>query len=213
MKTKLCFSPPFMQAVMEIYNMYRAQLSVQNTVVLFEALHVVASHAHKINSDSDLRSKLQELGSMTQMQDPPLLRLENESYQLCLTLLQTIIVDRPLNAADWDVQVENHLVNLCREVLQVYLSAAKPSQLQQKAHWPIPVGSAKRRELAARASLVVATLQAICGLGDSSLEKNLSHFFPLLAGLISCEHGSSEVQVALSDMLSTWVGPILLQSC
>lgn len=212
MKAKQCFSPHFMQAVMEIYNMYRAQLSVQNTVVLFEALHVVASHAHKINSDSDLRSKLQELGSMTQMQDPPLLRLENESYQLCLTLLQTIIVERPLNAADWDVQVENHLVNLCREVLQVYLSAAKPSQLQQKAHWPIPVGSAKRRELAARAPLVVATLQAICGLGDS-LEKNLSHFFPLLARLISCEHGSSEVQVALSDMLSTWVGSILLQSC
>ncbi|OAY74894.1 Brefeldin A-inhibited guanine nucleotide-exchange protein 2, partial [Ananas comosus] len=69
-------------AVMEIYNMYRAQLSVQNTVVLFEALHVVASHAHKINSDSDLRSKLQELGSMTQMQDPPLL-LENHLVNLC----------------------------------------------------------------------------------------------------------------------------------
>jgi len=65
---------------MEVYNMYRAQLSAQNTVILFEALHTVAAHTHKINSDSDLRSKLQELGSMTQMQDPPLLRLENESY-------------------------------------------------------------------------------------------------------------------------------------
>jgi brefeldin A-inhibited guanine nucleotide-exchange protein len=47
--------------------MYRAQLSAQNTVTLFEALHIVAIHAHKINSDHDLRSKLQELGSMTQM--------------------------------------------------------------------------------------------------------------------------------------------------
>jgi brefeldin A-inhibited guanine nucleotide-exchange protein len=68
--------------------MYRAQLSAQNTDTLFEALHTVATHAHKINSERDLRSKLQELGSMTQMQDPPLLRLENESYQLCLTILQ-----------------------------------------------------------------------------------------------------------------------------
>ncbi|XP_072953876.1 brefeldin A-inhibited guanine nucleotide-exchange protein 2 [Typha angustifolia] len=204
------------QAVMEIYNMYRDQLSVRNTVVLFEALHVVAAHAYKINSDNNLRSKLQEVGSITQMQDPPLLRLENESYQLCLTLLQNIDSEKTLNG---DVEVEGYLVELCREVLQVYLGAAKPAQLIQNSsgiqptlHRSIPVGSAKRRELAARGPLVVATLQAICGLGDSS-EKHLTQFFPLLSGLISCEHGSSEVQVALSDMLSTWVGPILLQSC
>lgn len=195
--------------------MYRARLSSQNTVILFEALHTVATHAHKINSDNDLRSKLQELGSMTQMQDPPLLRLENESYQLCLTILQNICLDRSPN--ERSVEVESHLVGLCKEVLEVYLSTANPSQLsgapQPLGHWLIPVGSSKRRELAARAPLVVSTLQAISGLGDSSFEKNLGQFFPLLAGLISCEHGSSEVQVALSDMFSTWVGPVVLQTC
>ncbi|KAF3328143.1 brefeldin A-inhibited guanine nucleotide-exchange protein 2-like protein [Carex littledalei] len=204
------------QAVMEIYQMYQAQLSVNNTVILFEALHAIASHAHKINSDNDLRAKLQEIGSMTQMQDPPLLRLENESYQICLTLLQNIVTDRSLNG---DV-AENYLVSLCKEVLQVYLTAAQPPQLAQASsaalpqpHWLIPVGSTKRRELAARAPLVVSALQAISGLGDSSFEKNLGQFFPLLAGLISCEHGSNEVQVALSNMLISHVGPILLQSC
>ncbi|KAG5092515.1 hypothetical protein JHK82_051293 [Glycine max] len=65
------------QAVLEIYNMYRSQLSAKTILVLFEALHDVALHAHKINSNIILRSKLQEFGSMTQMQDPPLLRLEN----------------------------------------------------------------------------------------------------------------------------------------
>jgi brefeldin A-inhibited guanine nucleotide-exchange protein len=204
------------QAVMEVYNMYRAQLSAQNTVILFEALHAVATHAHKINSDNDLRSKLQELGSMTQMQDPPLLRLENESYQLCLTILQNIFLDSAPNHGSTEV-VESHLIGLCKEVLEVYLTTARPAQLssgtQPLGHWLIPVGSSKRRELAARAPLVVATLQAISGLGDSSFEKNLGQFFPLLAGLISCEHGSSEVQVALSDMFSTWVGPLVLQSC
>jgi brefeldin A-inhibited guanine nucleotide-exchange protein len=203
------------QAVMEIYNMYRAQLSPQNTVILFEALHTVATHAHKINSDNDLRTKLQELGSMTQMQDPPLLRLENESYQLCLTILQNIFLDRAPD--EGSVEVENHLVSICKEVLEVYLSTARPAHLsggiQPLGHWLIPVGSSKRRELAARAPLVVSTLQAISGLGDSSFEKNLGQFFPLLAGLISCEHGSGEVQVALSDMFSTWVGPLVLQSC
>ncbi|XP_058086945.1 brefeldin A-inhibited guanine nucleotide-exchange protein 2-like [Magnolia sinica] len=206
------------QAVMEIYNMYRLQLSAKNTVVLFNAMHAVAIHAHEINSDSNLRSKLQELGSMTQMQDPPLLRLENESYQICLTLLQNLILDRPLSFDE--VEVDTYLVDLCKEVLQVYLKTAWSGQpaepsagVQRKPHWLIPLGSAKRRELAARAPLIVATLQAICGLGDSSFMKNLAQFFPLLTGLISCEHGSSEVQVALSDMLNTWVGPVLLQSC
>ncbi|TVU47740.1 hypothetical protein EJB05_07349, partial [Eragrostis curvula] len=204
------------QAVMEVYNMYRAQLSAQNTVILFEALHTVATHAHKINSDHDLRSKLQELGSMTQMQDPPLLRLENESYQLCLNILQNIFLDRSPDEGSVEV-VEGYLIGLCKEVLEVYLSTARPAQLssgtQPLGHWLIPVGSSKRRELAARAPLVVSTLQAISGLGDSSFEKNLGQFFPLLAGLISCEHGSGEVQVALSDMFSTWVGPLVLQSC
>ncbi|RZB53659.1 Brefeldin A-inhibited guanine nucleotide-exchange protein 2, partial [Glycine soja] len=65
------------QAVLEIYNMYRSQLSAKTILVLFEALHDVSLHAHKINSNIILRSKLQEFGSMTQMQDPPLLRLEN----------------------------------------------------------------------------------------------------------------------------------------
>ncbi|XP_009413775.2 brefeldin A-inhibited guanine nucleotide-exchange protein 2 [Musa acuminata AAA Group] len=204
------------QAVMEIHNMYKAQISAKNTLIFFEALHVVACHAHKVNSDTDLRSKLQELGSMTQMQDPPLLRLENESYHSCLVLLQNIVTDRHRNS---NLEAEASLVDLCNEVLEVYIRTATGQSgeastgAQPISHWLIPVGSAKRRELAARAPVVVSTLQAISGLGDTSLEKNLARFFPLLAGLISCEHGSSEVQLALSDMLSTRVGPVLLRAC
>lgn len=200
--------------------MYRAQLSAKNMVVLIDGLHAVATHAHQINGDSNLRSKLQELGSMTQMQDPPLLRLENESYQTCLTLLQNLILDRPVSYDE--VEVEAYFVDLCKEVLQVYLNMTQSWQqstepaivcVHRKPHWLIPLDSVKRRELAARAPLAVSTLQAICGLGDSSFGKNLAQIFPLVAGLISCEHGSSEVQVALSDMLTSAVGPVLLQSC
>ncbi|KAG6519455.1 brefeldin A-inhibited guanine nucleotide-exchange protein 2-like isoform X1 [Zingiber officinale] len=204
------------QSVMEIYNMYRAQISAKNTLGLFEALHTVACHAHKVNSDTDLRSKLQELGSKTQMHNPPVLRLENESYQLCLILLQNIATDRSLHR---DLVVEPYLVDLCREVLEVYLRTANAKRYEASAgsksgiDQVIPGGSAKRRELAARAPVVVSTLQAICGLEDTSLEKNLAQFFPLLAGLIRCEHGSSEVQLALSSMLSSSVGRILLRGC
>ncbi|GLU00494.1 hypothetical protein SLE2022_178600 [Rubroshorea leprosula] len=204
------------QAVMEIYSMYRSHLSAKNTLVLFEAVHDVASHAHLINSNSTLRARLQEFAPMTQMQDPPLLRLENESYQFGLTFLQNLIVDKPSSYEE--AGVESHLVDLCWEVLQFYIEIACPGQASEsstrgQSHWWIPLGSGKRRELAARAPLVVATLQAICSLEETSFEKNLARFFPLLSSLVSCEHGSSEVQVALSDMLSTSIGPVLLRSC
>lgn len=199
-----------LQAVMEIYNMFRAELSSKNTIILFEALHSVASHAHKINCNTELRSKLLELGPMTQMLDPPLLRLENESYQLSLTLLQNVITDKSID--ETDKEVDNCLITLCMEILQVYLDTAK-SGAHNQTHWHIPIGSGKRKELASRAPIVVSTLHAIQTLGNDSSEKNLALFFPLLAGLVSCEHGSNEVQVALSGMLATWAGPILLRSC
>ena len=201
---------------MEIYNMYRSHLSAKNMLVLFDALHDLAMHAHKINSDNILRSKLQEFGSMAQMPDPPLLRVENESYQICLTFLQNLAEDRPQSYDE--AEIENHLVQLCQEVLEFYIEIAgfgriSESSLGSQPRWLIPLGSGRRRELAARAPLVVAALQAVGSLEDASFEKNLSRFFPLLSSLISCEHGSNEIQVALSDMLSLSVGPVLLRSC
>lgn len=205
------------QAVSEIYNLHGGRLTAGHTMLLLDTLHEVAVHSHKANCDFLLRSKLQKLQMVTQMPDPPLLRLESESYQAYLALLQHLPLDKPDLAKD--VEVENRLVELCEEVLQVYLTTAtaapEPAPLDQKPSgplWVIPLGSSRRRELVSRTPLVVATLQAISGLKDSSFEKYLRRFFPLLASLISCEHGSGEVQVALSDMFSSWIGPILLRT-
>ncbi|XP_039029981.1 brefeldin A-inhibited guanine nucleotide-exchange protein 2-like [Hibiscus syriacus] len=206
--------PGCCSAVMEIY-MYRTRLSAKSTLVLYESMHDVASHAHRINIDTLLRSKLQDLGPMTQIQDPLLMRLENESYQFFLTLVQNLIIYRPLMFQE--AEVESHLVDLCQEVLLFYIETAGSGQTSEtspneQSQWLIPSVSGKRRELASSAPLIVATLQAICCLGDTFFE-NLAQFFPLLSGLISCEHGSNEVQTALSDILSSLVGPVLLRSC
>ena len=199
----------------EIYNIYRSQLSAKAMLVLYDALHEIALHAHRINNNTMLRSKLLEFGSMSQMQDPPLLRLENESYQICLTFLQNLVIDKPTSYEEQEV--ESHLIQLCQEVLEFYIEVAdfgvkSESSNGRAPHWYIPLGSGKSRELASRSPLVVATLHAICSLGDVSFENNLSHFFPLISSLIRCEHGSKDVQVALSDMLTLSVGPVLLQS-
>ncbi|EPS60966.1 hypothetical protein M569_13835 [Genlisea aurea] len=212
------------QAVMEIYTMYASQLSVRNTFVLFEAVHAVAVHAHSINVDAPLRRKLLELGPMTQMQDPPLLRLENESYHACLACLQSTLHSRSPEEETQQQQqvVESSLVDLCLEVLQSYVDVASDGQTEVEVEegkaakpprWMIPMGSGRRRELAARGPLVIAALKAVCRLGDPSFGRNLRRLFPLLWRLIDCEHGSSEVPRALSDVLSSSVGPVLLRSC
>ncbi|KAH7427468.1 hypothetical protein KP509_10G045100 [Ceratopteris richardii] len=190
-------------------------MTATHAMLLLDMLHRIAVHAHSINGDFVLRSKLQKLQSITQFADPPLLRLESESYQVYLTLLQRLPLEKPDLARD--VDVESRLVELCEEVLRVYLNTAiagLPSQETQElsSGWIIPLGSSRRRELTSRGPLVIATLQAISGFKDSFLEKHLKQFFPLLASLISCEHGSGDVLLALSDMFNSWIGPFILKA-
>ncbi|PHT78509.1 hypothetical protein T459_16561 [Capsicum annuum] len=108
---------------------------------------------------------------------------------------------------------EYHVLKGASNILSRKKGQMSESSLSAQLHWIIPLGSGRRRELVARASLIIATLQAICGLGDTLLEKNLFGFFPLLSSLITYEHGSNEIQLALSDMLISSVGPILLRLC
>jgi brefeldin A-inhibited guanine nucleotide-exchange protein len=199
-----------------MYHMHGEQLSAANTMALLDILYSIAVHAHEVNSDYALRLKLQEVFWMTQMTDPPLLRLENESYQSYLKLLQSVAHGKPILAKEIDV--ESRIIELCEEVLRVYINAATTKSFPEygsnysRPHCVIPLGSARRGELASRAPLVVSTLHAISGLKDAAFGNCLSRFFPLLASLISCEHGSGEVQLALSNILSSWIGPILLQA-
>lgn len=201
----------FWQAIFEIYETYRHRLSEKCILILTDSLHDVAIHTHKTNTNFALRLRLQELGSVIQMQDPPLLRLENEAYQLCLTFLQNLVLDRPQSQKEG--QAESYLVDLCRKILEFYIETAASEYKSESAqlNYMIPLDSGKRKELAARAPVVVATLQAISRLGETSFEKYLADIFPLLASLISCEHGSNEVQAALGETLSSTLGPVLIR--
>lgn len=218
-RCKIAVQLLLVQAMTEIYGMHGTSLSSSFVLILLDTLHTIASHAHAVNSDHILRFRLQELRTATAMPDPPLLRLESEAFHAYLGLLQRLPQDKPDLAQE--VSVELRLVKLCQEVLQVYVSTAagglapladEPSSEAQASHWAMPLGSARRRELVARAPLVVATLRAVAGLRDAAFKEHLSRFFPLLAELVSCEHGTADVQIALSNMFSSRIGPILLHA-
>ncbi|KAJ4895098.1 Brefeldin A-inhibited guanine nucleotide-exchange protein 3 [Raphanus sativus] len=209
-KSKASIQIFVIQAVTDIYIMYRTSLAAKHMLMLYNAMHGIASNAHKINSDTVLRAKLQELGSSPEAQEAPLLRLENESFQTCMTFLDNLITDQPLGYEEGEI--ESHLISLCREVLEFYVEIS--CSKEQSSRWAVPSGSGKRKELTARAPLVVAAIQTLGNMGESLFKKNLPELFPLIATLISCEHGSGgEVQVALSDMLQRSMGPVLLHSC
>ncbi|GJP85932.1 hypothetical protein CLOP_g16023 [Closterium sp. NIES-67] len=219
-RCKIAVQLLLVQAMTEIFSMHGASLSAPHTLVLLDSLHLVGTHAHAINSDRLLRSRLQALHLATQMPDPPLLRLESEALHAYLSLLQRLPREKAQLAKEVDVELR--LVILCEEVLRVYVGTSQgkltlmtddPRGADAPPLPPIPLavplGSARRRELVARAPLVVATLQAVTALKDAAFKKHLARFFPLLADLVSSEHGSPEIQVALSKMFSSRIGPIV----
>ncbi|CAE5956239.1 unnamed protein product [Arabidopsis arenosa] len=208
-KSKASIQIFVIQAVTDIYDMYRMSLTANHMLMLFDAMHGIGSNAHKINADLLLRSKLQELGLSPESQEAPLLRLENESFQTCMTFLDNLISDQPVGYNE--AEIETHLISLCREVLEFYINIS--CSKEQSSRWAVPSGSGKKKELTARAPLVVAAIQTLGNMGESLFKKNLPELFPLIATLISCEHGSGEVQIALSDMLQTSMGPVVLRSC
>ncbi|CAI5476702.1 unnamed protein product, partial [Closterium sp. Yama58-4] len=219
-RCKIAVQLLLVQAMTEIFSMHGSALSAPHTLILLDSLHRVGTHAHAINSDRLLRSRLQALHLATQMPDPPLLRLESEALHAYLSLLQRLPREKAQLAKEVDVELR--LVILCEEVLRVYVGTSQGklalmTEDPRGADAPplppiplaVPLGSARRRELVARAPLVVATLQAVTALKDAAFKKHLARFFPLLADLVSSEHGSPEIQVALSKMFSSRIGPIV----
>ncbi|KAG6520039.1 hypothetical protein ZIOFF_017068 [Zingiber officinale] len=100
----------------------------------------------------------------------------NEFERYNVDLVELFDVDICIGTFIWQAALAGlkaaatNLIDLCREVLEVYLRTTNAKRYKASAgsksviDQVIPVGSAKRRELASRAPVVVSTLQAICGL-------------------------------------------------
>eukprot|EP00850_Spirogloea_muscicola_P010395 SM000061S19222 [mRNA] locus=s61:207593:216818:+ [translate_table: standard] len=230
------------QAMTEVYELHGTRLSVEHTLLLLDTLQSVAAHAHAVNGNLPLRRALSTLQAATQMPDPPLLRLESEAFHAYLTLLQRLPLEKPDLAAQVDVELrlvklcsevlavyvqtattgssaaherQHEFQMEAREPSATSPESQQDGMLQRRravVRWFVPLSSARRRELVDRAPLVVATLRALEGLGEPALRSHLKRFFPVLAELVSCEHGSPTVQSVLSSMFASRIGPILLEA-
>ena len=194
--------------------MHVQSLSVSNTSIVIEILSSIASHAHQLNSETLLQKKLQRVCSILELTPPPMVHFENESHQNLLNFLQNLLADSLSICNEIDVEAE--LITVCKKILQIYLNCTGSLSSQQRpldhpvTHWILPLGTAKKEELAARSSLVVSALRVLSGLERDSFKRYVSQFFPLLVDLVRSEHSSGEVQHVLSAMFQSCIGPIIM---
>lgn len=198
--------------VTDLHTMHLQSLSAANTSILLELFSFISTHAYQLSSETTLQKKLQKVCTILELTAPPMVHFENESYQNFLTFLQNLLVDSPPCK---EIDIEGQLVAVCEKILQIYLNCtecpAEQKQVDQHVQWILPLGSAKKEELAARTSLVVLALQVLSGLEKTTFRRYVSQFFPLLVDLVKSEHSSGEVQGVLSNMFQSCIGPIVME--
>ena len=65
------------------------------------------------------------------------------------------------------------------------------------------------REQAALTPLLVDTLAALSAFPPDAFKRHLKELFPVMTRLIRCQSATVEMQVALSDLFASRVGPLM----
>lgn len=144
-----------------------------------------------------------------------MVHFENEAFQNYLNFLQNLHDDHYF--VHKEIDLEQELVSVCENVLDIYLNCAgsvstfHKSDTQPVLRRKLPLSSTKKEEIAARTSLVISALQGLAGLEKDSFRRYVPRFFQLLVDLVRSEHTSGEVQLALSNMFRSSVGPIIME--
>ncbi|KAG6778239.1 hypothetical protein POTOM_018093 [Populus tomentosa] len=202
------------QVVSDLYKANQRLLSAANVRILIDIFSSIASHAHQLNSETDLLKKLLKACSIAGISDPPMVHFENESYEKYLDFLRDLLDDNP--SMSEALNVEAQLAAVCETILQIYLNCTGSQTVQQDPankpviHWILPSGSATKEELAARTSLLLSALRVLSGLERDSFRGYARQLFPLLVDLVRCEHSSGEVQRILSNIFRSCIGPIIM---
>lgn len=193
----------------DLYKTHWKFLSANITSIIFEIFSSISSHAHDLNSRPTLHHKLDNACSILEISGPPLVHFENESFKNYLTCLRDLLVNGPSLSEQKNVEAE--LVSVCKRVLQIYLECGRfeYSPDKPKVHCILPLGTAKKEELAARTPLVLLVMRIMGSLERDSFRRHASQLFPLLVDLVRSEHSSVEVQQLLSNIFKSCLGPIV----
>nr|XP_027087520.1 brefeldin A-inhibited guanine nucleotide-exchange protein 1-like isoform X2 [Coffea arabica] len=201
------------QVASDLYKLHSQPLSADSMIILVEVFSSVATHAHQLNSNKVLQLKLQRVCCILEVSDPPMVHFENESYQNYLNFLSDLLACNP--SLYGEKNMKQQLLAVCEKILQIYLECAGES-VQSKAanapvhQWNLPLGSAKKEELAARTPLVLSVFRILSGLERDCFRKYIPRLFPILVNFVRSEHSSGEVQKVLSSIFESCIGPLII---
>ncbi|KAG6522238.1 brefeldin A-inhibited guanine nucleotide-exchange protein 1-like isoform X1 [Zingiber officinale] len=214
MKNHISVQLQIVQVVKKLYEVHRKCFSAAHVSILLDVLTSIASHSSEVSSETIVQQKLQKACSLLEIPGPPVIHFENESYENLLKFLQTILAEDPVLSNE--LKIESLVVFVCQKIFKIYLNCAGQQQNDETsdagptAHSTLPLGTAKKEELAARTSLLVSALQVLRSLRQDSFRRNLRIVFPSLVSLVSCEHHSNEVLDELHDIFQSSIGPLLM---
>ncbi|KAL7082955.1 hypothetical protein ACP275_14G132100 [Erythranthe tilingii] len=210
MKVHIALQLLIIQVVSDLYKMHWKLLSVNIVSILVEIYSSISSHSHELNSQTTLLVKLDKICTILEISDPPLVHFENEAYNNYLNFLHDLLMNSPSLPEEKNVEAE--LVSVCKIVLQRYLECSGFGYIKKaEVHCFLPLGSAKKEELAARTPLVLTVMRILASLETDCFTKYVSQLFPLLTDLVRSEHCSLEVQRLLSSVFRSCIGPIVMK--
>ncbi|KAG9144559.1 hypothetical protein Leryth_010773 [Lithospermum erythrorhizon] len=217
MKSHIAAQVLIIQVVSDLCKLQQQSLSPETVGMVIDIYSSIATHAHELNSDAVLMHKLQIACTILEISEPPIVHFEIESYQTFLHILQHLLATSPSSN---EATLEHHIISVCEMILQIYLGISGLGNNQQKElseptnlQWTLPLCSAKKEELAAKTPLVTAALQILCDLERDCFERYASRLFPLLVDLVRSEHSSGEVQLILSKLFQSCIGPMITRNC
>ncbi|OMP11373.1 SEC7-like protein [Corchorus olitorius] len=177
MKSHIAVQLLIIQVITDMYKANLQLLSAANVHIIVEIFSSIASHAQLLNSETDLQKKIQKACTILELSDPPMVHFENEAYQSYLNFLEDLVKNNP--SVSEEMNLESLLVAVCEKILQIYLHCTDYQYVEQKSidekpvkHWILPLGSAKREELAARTPLLVSALKILFGVSIAQVKFN-----------------------------------------
>ncbi|XP_039062936.1 brefeldin A-inhibited guanine nucleotide-exchange protein 1-like isoform X2 [Hibiscus syriacus] len=215
MKSYIAVQLLIMQVITDMYKTNLYFLASANVNVIVETFSSITSHAQQLNSETALQKKIKKICSALEISEPPVVHFESEAYQNYLNFLQDLVKNNPSASRDMNLR---SLVAVCEKILLIYLSCTDYNYAADKklvempvTHWILPLGIARKEKMAARTPLLVSALKALSCLERDSCRNYIADIFHLLVDLVRSEHGSTEVQHALSNIFQACIGPIIMQ--
>eukprot|EP00210_Caulerpa_lentillifera_P001785 g1715.t1 len=222
------------QAIGEIYKTHHTVLDTPLLQKLIVSLETISLHSRKVDTDIQIRQFLavlqseDHIGEDQRLMDPPLVRLEIDSTHSLLSLLLHICLSDQERIKE-ECEAERKLMELCLAILERFdvdivnnegggvgsdpqsqsISPTTGRVVAMTSEGDPVIMASISAEYNMYSTLIVATLKALVVLPETMFRRHIKALFPLLTNLIACEYIPLEVQLALSEVFSVRIGPLL----